>query len=111
MTPKGIGLEHIAHGGHGGGFECAEQADAGVIDQDVDGAGSLKRPCDAVGAGHVQRKHAQAVRRRQQVFARCAQGGDDFPALRQEVTGRGKAIARGTAGDQYGFHGTLQSLS
>jgi len=83
-------------------FERRQQADAGVVDQGVDGPGLGDAAADAVGIGHIERQHAQAVRRRQQALARGAHGGDDAPALGQKEARGFEAKAGRAAGDEDG---------
>jgi hypothetical protein len=71
-------------------------------------ASTARRGC--CGIGHVERQHAQAAERRQQVFARRAHGGDDAPAAFEEMARGFEAEAGRAAGDEDGFHGCFWGL-
>nr|WP_272212926.1 hypothetical protein [Marinicella sp. W31]MDC2878855.1 hypothetical protein [Marinicella sp. W31] len=50
-------------------LECADDADAGIVDQNVDRAGGGDRGGNAVGAGDIQRQKADALRGGKEVRA------------------------------------------
>ncbi|MDT4851133.1 hypothetical protein FQZ97_853040 [compost metagenome] len=106
--PEGIGLEHLTDGGHGRGFEGSEQTDSGVVHQHIDGTAVLKGLGDAFRLGDVQGQDANVAVVREELPARRAHGGDDFPALGVEVARGFETVAGRTAGDERSFHFKLR---
>ena len=108
---EGVGLEHLAHRGHRRGLEDADDPDARVVDEHVDGPARLDRGRDALGLRDVERQHPESFRSGQDVFARRSHGGDHVPSLRVEVAGGFEAVARGATGDEYVFSLTLHETN
>ena len=99
-----VGLEDIADRLHRRALDGVQEADARVVDQDVDWTGSLNGPTDALRVGDVQRNDAQVLRTRQDVFTRASHRGDHLPAAIEEVAGDLETEAGRASGDQCGLH-------
>jgi hypothetical protein len=84
---EGVGVEDLADMRHRRRLEGADDADAGIVDEHVDRAGGTDGRRDAVFVGDVERQDAQGVGCGQDIVARRAHGGDDVPALPEEVAG------------------------
>jgi hypothetical protein len=102
-----VGVEHLADVRHGSRFKGADDADARIVHENVNSSGSVEDRSDAFIARDVQRQDSQPTGTRQDVGVRCTHGGDDVPAIGQEVTGRLKAVARGRTGNQDRLHGDI----
>ncbi|SRR6266571_1574661 len=55
ITPKVLDSKYLAHRSHRRGLEGAEEPDAWVVDEHVDGPTRLERGRDAFGLRHVSR--------------------------------------------------------
>ena len=108
--PERVRLEELAHGVHRRAFEGVQPADAGIVDQDVDGSRGLDGLADARRVGDVEGEHAQAVGGGQTHLARRAHGGHHVPPPVDEEAGGLKTEPGRAAGDQDGLHVGSNSL-
>jgi hypothetical protein len=87
-----------------GRFKGADKPDARIVHKNIDRPDSFDRHSDAFIARDVQPQDSKVLGTRQNVGVRRAHGGDDVPAIGQEVTGGLEAVARGRTGNQDRLH-------
>ena len=104
MVPNVLVFENAANRFNRAAFQCAQQADPGIVDQHIDRPCGFDKRLNTVRVSHVQSEHAQMLGRCKQPLVWRAHGRDDLPASCKKIFSGGVAKAGRAASNQHGFH-------